>query len=67
MVAEEVRTLAQSSHDSASSITSQVKEVTASMSEVVEQVRRVGRSSELSQTSVGDALRSVDHVVEAFK
>lgn len=66
VVAEEVRRLAQTSHQSATAITKQVKEVTESMATVVEQVRHVAASSEASQVSVASAMSAIDQVVASL-
>ncbi len=66
VVAEEVRRLAQTSHESASAITRQVKEVTESMASVGEQVSDVAQSSRLSQTSLASALEATEQVISSL-
>ncbi|MEF1291199.1 methyl-accepting chemotaxis protein [Vibrio sp. M260118] len=66
VVAEEVRRLAQTSHESASAITRQVKEVTESMVSVGEQVSDVAQSSSLSQASLASALEATEQVISSL-
>ncbi|RCU50566.1 hypothetical protein DU002_09105 [Corallincola holothuriorum] len=65
VVADEVRGLAQRSHESANAITKQVTEVTSSMSEVGQQMLQALGSTEQCQYSVDAAYASLEAIVLA--
>ncbi|WP_158589008.1 methyl-accepting chemotaxis protein [Alginatibacterium sediminis] len=66
VVAEEVRALAKRSHDSAHAINQQVSEITDSMSELVQQMLLVVKSTDDCQSSVADATSSLEQIVIAM-
>ncbi|MHA2939018.1 methyl-accepting chemotaxis protein [Vibrio sp. RC27] len=74
VVADEVRGLAQRTHDSATSITNQVTDVTASMSEVIKQMEmavestsKCEKSVDSAYTSLQETVLSIEEVVEQIR
>ncbi|GAA5214650.1 methyl-accepting chemotaxis protein [Corallincola platygyrae] len=67
VVADEVRGLAQRSHESANAITQQVTEVTNSMSDVGQQMQLVVGSTEECQQSVDATSASLEEIVAAIE
>lgn len=66
VVADEVRVLAQNSHESASAITQQISQVIETMSIVAGQVSGVVNSTQACRSSVYNAYQSLEHVVESI-